>query len=311
VCSAFAVPETARRIRYEPEAARAYAAAYVYPALGDASDRAANLGRGIVRQFPAPRPLVEAVGVDADHWCGAATWACGRFVLLADEDYAGNPAHVLGALVLGAAATLRRRRLPGRARIALVATAAAWVLFHLVFRDNFWTARLELPIFVLSGLGLAALGGRTPRRRWIEIATAAAAMLALANATAVAARNPRRPPFANAGGDPVDAYYPGHPKMRRAHDLVLDTARRLDCRRLGIVTGQDSHEYQLTWRAVQAGIEVRHVFGRDAWPCLIFVVEAPAPPLDPLAWRPLAWARNAAFLFASTPRSTTSAASRE
>jgi hypothetical protein len=311
VCCVFAVPETVRRIRSAPQAARAYGAAYLYPTIGEVSDRLANLGRGIVRQFPAPRPIVEAVGVDADHWCGAATWACGKFVLLADEDYAGNPFHVVGAVVLGAVAAFRRRWLTRRARIALVAAAAAWVLFHLVFRDNFWIARLELPIFVLSGLGLAALGGRSPRRRWIEFATAAAVVIALANATAAAARNSRRPPFAEPGGDPIAGYYPGQPKMRRAHDLVLDTARRLDCRRIGIVTGQDSHEYQLTWRAVQAGIEVRHVFGPEISPCLLFVVDAPAPPLDPAAWRPVASARNAPFLFASTAPSTTPATSRE
>ena len=33
--------------------------------------------------------------------------------------------------------------------------------------------------------------------------------------------------------------------------------------------GEDCYDYPLTWRAMQRGIEVRHVTGPTPWPCLV------------------------------------------
>jgi hypothetical protein len=75
--------------------------------------------------------------------------------------------------------------------------------------------------------------------------------------------------------------------VRIRHDAALAVAERLGCSRIGLFIGGDSFDYPLTWRAMQRGIEVRHYFGADAWPCVVFTDRGPppAPPGTP-RWAP-------------------------
>ncbi len=61
--------------------------------------------------------------------------------------------------------------------------------------------------------------------------------------------------------------------------------------------GESGFEYPLAWQAMQLGIEVRHVFGTDGWPCLVYFEpisfagwRLPREPvaLEREAWRPAA-----------------------
>jgi hypothetical protein len=291
-------PEVVRRS--SPEIAKAlnrYATTYLYTGLSDLPDRMLNLGRGLVRHLPSPRGLVEAVGIQG--WCRPGEDLCTGLLLRPHEDNAGNPLQVVLALVAAGLAAVRWRRLPARTRGFLLAAAGSWVLFHLAFRDNTWISRLETPTFALLGLAVAVFGRRAPVAAASPVtarkggkraarpppsklsagawaATAAAATITLAFGTRTALENESRPPLR--GGSPESlGYYANLPNVGRAHDVVLRGAEQIGCRRVGLYLGEDSYDYPLTWRAMQRGWEVRHVFGADPWPCLVFTDQRPQP----------------------------------
>jgi hypothetical protein len=101
---------------------------------------------------------------------------------------------------------------------------------------------------------------------------ALAALIALAHGYAVAAGNPTRPPLSNPSWASTRdwSYYANRASMLPRHDAVLEVATELGCRKIGLLAGEDSYDYPLTWRAMRRGIEVRHVFGLDSWPCVVF-----------------------------------------
>jgi hypothetical protein len=103
----------------------------------------------------------------------------------------------------------------------------------------------------------------------------------------------------------ANSYYAEQPQLRWVHETVLSSARRMGCRRVGLALNEDSWDYPLTWLAMRDGIEVRHVVGRDAWPCLIFMETPPAPPYT-LQWIPT----NLPFLFLNAARDVPGVARR-
>lgn len=273
-------PEVARRTGDDLAGVRReHAERFLYPALGDAGDRALNLARGVLRHVPAPRAVVEAAGIPADPWCppGATRWTtCGRLALRPHEDWAGNPLHLAVFAVALAVALARRRRLPACAAFAVGAAASAWVLFHVVFRDNPWIVRLELPTWVLAGAASAAVWGTRrgvakPRTRYVVAAFVAPAVAALALGLGIAVDDETRPPLGGDGSALLAGYYVNRPLAKHGQDVALREARARGCRRIGVVLGDDGYDYPLTWRAMREGREVRHVFsGADPWPCLVF-----------------------------------------
>jgi hypothetical protein len=306
-------PETIRRLDPDLSVRLArHAAAYTYAGTLDVGDRLQNLLRGVARNAPAPRALVAAAGIPPASWCGPADALCSGHLFRPHEDNAGNPTHVAIVLLAAGVALARWRRLPARSALFLVAVPAAWVLFHFTFRDNAWIARLETPTYVLTGLAVVAWASRPSaaaapaggkRKRAASAAapspvpfaaTAIVAALALVFSTKVAADNEPRPPLGGASGPLQHGYYANQPTTGRAHDIALSAARQLRCTRLGLNLGEDSFDYPLTWRAMQQGIEVRHVFGEDPWPCLVFTDQRPKT--DVVArnrWSPT----NVPFLF--------------
>lgn len=281
-------PEIVRRSRPDLAGRTAGVTRYLYRGVEAFPDRLVNLARGLVRHVPTPRSGVEAVGIATGGWCRSGDLLCHESLGRPHEDFAGNPLHVALAVAAGAVALARRRRLPARAAVALGAAAAAWIAFHLVFRDNVWISRLETPTFVLTGIALAAWAGAAgPALERGRLAIAAFAVLAVAYATAVALRNDTRPPLAGAEPGIAAGYYVNNPPIQPFHDTVLAAASDTGCRRLGLFISEDAYDYPLTWRAMEAGIEVRHVFGEDPWPCLVFTGPRPPPaPLAALRWIP-------------------------
>ena len=90
-----------------------------------------------------------------------------------------------------------------------------------------------------------------------------------------AVRNIPRPPLlaARALHDRDGAYYNCRPGLRSGHDAILRLARERGCSRIGLFLGEDGWDYPLTWRAMRAGAEVRHVGAGDPWPCLVYAQE--------------------------------------
>jgi hypothetical protein len=215
--------------------------------------------------------------------CGNAR-VCTETVLRPHEDFAGNPAQALLVVLLVAVAAARWRALGTLARTSTLALVASWIAFHVVFRDNVWLSRLQTPLFALSVPALAALGGaaRGGFARFVRLALPGFALLALAYGYSVAARNEPRPPLSSPAWLKVEhwSYYQGRSSLIPQHDYALAVAEQLGCRRLGLFIGADSYDYPLTWRAMQRGIEVRHVLGPDAWPCLVFT-DRGVPPSSP------------------------------
>lgn len=291
LASVVALPEVARRSG--DARLSVYVSKFTYPVLGDFGDRALNVVRAPFRHLPAPRAVVAALGIPER--CVQHGWLARDAIFSDHEEYAGNTLLALVALAAAGLAALRWRGLPRRGRLLLATTVAGWILFQVTFRDNEWISRLEVPNFALAAFLLAALAGLAPRpSRLAQAGAVAVALVAAAGGTRTALANDLRPPL---GGlpHPVDAatsYYAEWPALRGVHDVVHTAARVRGCRRLGLALDEDSWDYPLTWRAMQAGIEVRHVLGRDPWPCLIFVQHPPAPPAE-LRWIPT----NVPFLF--------------
>lgn len=264
-------------------------APYVYLGLGEAGDRVLNVGRGLARHLPMPdaitRALVPSGGVVG---CPLAGSLCTDGVLRPREDAAGNPGQVLFVCLALVAAALAWRRLAPRARLGLACVVASWVALQLVFRDNVWAARLQLPAFALAATTLVALGPGSRRR---HLGAGIAMAILAAHGGYVALRNEARPvePGSMATGSSPATYYAafaGLAPLARAHERALAALGSSGCARLGLYIGEDSYDYPLTWRAMGTGVEVRHLVGPDPWPCLVFSDRGPPPSLaDGRAWR--------------------------
>jgi hypothetical protein len=94
------------------------------------------------------------------------------------------------------------------------------------------------------------------------------------------------PPDIAFAGSPEAYYVYARKGVEQAHAAALKGLAESGCRRLGMYIDGDSYDYPLAWRAMQAGVEVRHVVAPDDWPCLIFSDRgAPPPPPSGPPWR--------------------------
>ncbi|BDG05254.1 hypothetical protein [Anaeromyxobacter oryzae] len=290
-------PELARR----ETAGRLALVVPQYPVAGEWSDRAVNVLRGLAHHLPVPgvaasdggvghgEPLVAGWGPSAPH-----------------EDYAGNPVQAAALLVAALALLARWSRVPRRGQWAVVAVAAAWIAFHVTLRDNAYLARLQLPLFALAPVFLAAAAPRAARGGVALGLVGALVGLALPYAVVVAMRNPLRPPLEGRSEPAFADYYRNSTIARDAQLTVLDVATATRCDRVGLFMGESGFDYPLTWQAMQRGIAVRHVFGADAWPCLVYFEpfsfegwDLPREPvaLDRASWTPVAANAGGVYLY--------------
>lgn len=265
---------------------------FVYRGRSELVDRAANAVRGALRNLPVAEGIGDLLAPEWTTGCGSPGQLCLRVNATPHEDLAGNAALAVLALSAVAVGAVRWRTLEGRARLGVAALVAGWLLFHGLLRDNVWITRLQLPAAVLA---VAALGA-FPRRGWGSVPRLGLAILvgvAVARGGTAAARNvqrPLRPWWSVQRGGAPSAYYAAAPAgVGWSHSQVLHALERSGCKRLGLSIGADSYDYPLTWRAMQRGVEVRHVLGADDWPCAIWSDrgEPPARP-DGAPWIPRA-----------------------
>jgi hypothetical protein len=255
----------------------ALTAPYVFPLVGEWGAREANLLRALTRHLP------ESANVLAD--LGGRPSALPLF----HEDLAANPVQSSFAMVGIMLLVLGWRRATPRSRWAGAMVLGSWVVFQMTLRSNDWISRLETPLFALLP---ATMGGwrlvHPPALRQGILAAFAALSLAFGVAAAIhnVSRSAARTLTVR---EPTEDYYVNRPGQRPMHDAALDAATRIGCRRIGLWIGEDSFDYPLTWRAMQRGIEVRHVTGPDTWPCILVSDRGPPPGGGPEGdgWRPV------------------------
>jgi hypothetical protein len=270
-----------------PDAGRLFSS-YLFPVWGEWGAKAVNLAAGLAHHVPLPARAVEALGLDVERACRGSAW-CARLPLSVYEDFAGNPAATAAGFGLVAIAASRWKALRPIARASTALTVLAWVVFHLAVRENLWVSRLQLPLFIVSIALLSAVpnGGRSGPRTVLLVA--AVALVTLAHGYWAALRHATRPPISSPSwaGSRELSYYANDPGVRIRHNAALAVAELRACRRIGLLIREDSFDYPLTWRAMQKGIEVRHYFGADSWPCVVFTDRGrpPAPPGTP-PWIP-------------------------
>jgi hypothetical protein len=284
--AALVAPDVLRRATGAPEGADDFAQ-FLYPLFGEWGDRFANIIRGAAHHLPVPTAWADALGMDARRLCGGSS-LCTPIVLNAHEDYAGNPLTALAVVALVAVAALGWRTLRGLPRASVLVLPACWIVFHLFVRENPWVSRLQTPLVVLAPLALGALAVRRPpyasrpSAAWFA-PLVVVSVLAGANA---ARENMTRPPLERPWwSSPERSYYAAAlPELADDHDYALAVASETGCRALGLHIGWDSYDYPLTWRAMKRDIEVRHVVGPDAWPCVIFSDRGVPPPAAGATW---------------------------
>ena len=187
------------------------------------------------------------------------------------EDVVGNPFQLLTIAVVTAVTLLlipfqiKNRKALNTGMIAIL-PLFSWYIFGLIIKDQIWITRLQLPLFFLLPLTFVFLARIAPPSgfvfnaiRWL---TMSVAYVALAYGFFAATNNPSRPLLLSYfwGESPSrnDAYY-RNAGGKSDHDLLLKTAQEKGCKRIGLVLGPNSVEYPITWRAMQAGMETRHI----------------------------------------------------
>jgi hypothetical protein len=274
VAAAVAGPQAFRMASADARA-EALTAPFVFPLSGDAAGKLESL------RLAATRHLPRSVGLHDD--LAGRPRAFPPF----HEDLAANPVQALVAVLTLVVGVVAGFRAPRRARWAGAGLLLAWVAFQVSFRPNPWVSRLETPLFALLPLGLGLWSGEVATLgRWT---IPAAGLASVALGLVAAQLNPARPVLgAFSPRTPEDDYYVNRPDQRPMHDAALRVALDGRCTRIGLVIGGDSYDYPLTWRAMQLGLEVRHVRPGDRWPCVLVSDQGmPAEVAGDPAWQPV------------------------
>jgi hypothetical protein len=261
---------------------------FVYRGIEKPGDRVLNIIRGTIRNIPIPWPGFDALAPATTFGCEEANSLClHKNRLLINDDTAANPMQMLFLLSVPCCAVVRRRRIARRAFLGSLCVPIAWMLLLMIFRDNVFVTRLQLPLFALAPLGLGAFAGIAAQPVMVTLArlflagTAAVAALAAANN----GRRPVNPLLLTHSAE--GGYYSMVPaSLKRAQDEALATIVASGCGRLGMYVGENTYDYPIAWGAVQHGVEVRHLTGPTDWPCLVYS-DRGAPPPSPSGrrWR--------------------------
>ena len=195
------------------------------------------------------------------------------------EDLAGAPFQFVAAwtfIAFGLVWAAVRRRGVRTALGVMLFPAASWLIFHWVARNNQWIARYHAPWFALAVLSacwachLARVSGAA--RVALVAATWGMALLAVPYAWSTVMANERRPVSSTAMNkfDRARSYYSPSAALEAEHTRVLDAAAETSCSSIVLLLGNDDEmEYQLTWRAMQRGLQIHHSPG-PAEGCLLF-----------------------------------------
>ena len=211
----------------------------LHAALGIDANDPRSTWRGA--EFSVPARIAGAGTADADE---------ALFAML-HEDQAGNPLHLLLLLAV-AGAVLGRSEL--RSRRALVGSAAAVALglflFSLVLKWQPWSARLELPLFLLA----APFAGAALERIAFGSRTLAIGALLLVCALPWTLLNATRPlvgPESVLATPRLTQSFAARPGLLAPFTEAARAVAATGCRRIGLKIGPDDPEY-LLWSALRA-----------------------------------------------------------
>ncbi len=221
---------------------------------------------------------------DLFEWLGYKGKLMTKAVFFTHEDFIGNPAQVLCILILTLLTisfspfVIKRPKQYGFLLILSLAPALSWCVFGFIVKNQPWITRLQLPLIFLlpfSFLFLVRIAGLSRlSMRLLKLFVIAMSIFSLAYGTYAAAYNKSRPLRLQFFWGEFPSRFEGYYKSED-YDFFLEVADKLQCRRIGLLTGGDTMDYPLTWRAMKEGRATRHVFpgGVDGWPCMIYVAK--------------------------------------
>jgi hypothetical protein len=173
-----------------------------------------------------------------------------------DENVAGNPVHLVLALITLVAMWPLRRRLMPSAPLYAAALVSGFLLFAATLRWQPWDSRLELPWFVLFaplfGVVCEAIGAR--------IAACIAAVLVFSMLPWVM-NNQARPllgPGTVLDTTRASQYFIFQPDLEPAYEEAAAFLADQHCSQVGFISNQDGWEYPL-WVLSPAPLQVKHV----------------------------------------------------
>lgn len=212
-----------------------------------------------------------------------------RYALTVHEDLIGSPYQVICIMTLFimtlffSPILLWRRKLCNTFVLSLL-PVLAWIIFGWIVKDQLWISRLQLPLIFLlpfSFLFVYSLGkSKTYIRNGVTVVTAGIALLSWVYSVVIACQNPHRPIKAELFWGKIPdrtwtLYNNALHETRISHQNLLNTARAQNCRYVGLLLGNNSVDYPITWRMMQEGRATKHIIststlGEKDWPCIIF-----------------------------------------
>jgi hypothetical protein len=160
------------------------------------------------------------------------------------ESVAGNPVHLLAALIVIGIMVLRKRRRPSGVMLGWVlAGLAAFLLHGMVIRWQPFGARLQLAALVWCAPVLAL----SVRERWSSLALSSVLFVAAMPALLTNHTRPLIPIMGRSilSESREDQYFAETPGLRRPIERALEDLRIAACTEVGLSTGYDAPEYLL------------------------------------------------------------------
>lgn len=188
------------------------------------------------------------------------------------EDIVGNPYQMVAILVLSFWALFHFivSLLRGNLVLAVLPLLPllSWISFGLMVRDQVWITRLQIPLFYLLPFSFTSLSLFFNRFKvfasCVLAVTATYSFVSLAYALLIACNVSPRPLLLSYfwGERPgwVKAYYNNVQELFNRHSFFLEELKKHQCDTAGLLLGPDSVDYPLTWRAMQSGVSVRHLW---------------------------------------------------
>ncbi|MFH0780837.1 MAG: hypothetical protein V2B20_02650 [Pseudomonadota bacterium] len=236
----------------------------VYPILSQYDvDRLWNPLRGLAQNIPFPNETKKILNE-----LGYNGILRTNNVVNVQEDMVGNPFQVLSfifCLVLSVFLIpfVFTKRLINPFLLAMY-PAVAWYSFGLIVRDQPWLTRLQLPLITL--LPFSFILFRQFNKFTSKIFTFLVfifSMSSLAYGTLTAANVPPRllnlALFWGDWGNRVNNYY-NNVGLQKEHDFLFTQAEEKHCSRIGLILGDSSVEYPISWRAHLKSLETRHLW---------------------------------------------------